>query len=113
MVIGRAITMPAETLDLVELSSKKLSFMTLDDPNLININSNGKLNRYASLKWGVFSHWISENFLKGFKIEKSGMKPFFTESHGCYRLQLFLFFDDPGLPVGGINIAEKMDVIAI
>jgi hypothetical protein len=71
------------------------------------------LNRYTSLKWGVFSHWMSENFTRGFKIENSGMKPLFTESHGYYRLQPFLFFDDSGLPVGGINIAGKMDVSAI
>ena len=60
--------------------------MTLDDPNLININSNGKLNGYASLQWGVFSHWKSENFPREFKIENFEMNPFFIESHGFYRL---------------------------
>lgn len=44
------------------------------------------LNRYTKLKWGVFSHWMSINFLKGFKIENSGINTLFTEAHAFYRL---------------------------
>jgi len=60
--------------------------MTLCDPNWVNINNNNIINGYTNLKWGVFSHWMSDNFPKGFKIENFGMNTLFTEAHAFYRL---------------------------
>ena len=68
--------------------------MALGDPNWVNIIKNEILHRCAYLKWGVFSHGMSENFHREFKIEYFGMNTLFTEPHAFYRHQTFLFFDD-------------------
>ncbi len=60
--------------------------MTLCDPNYVNVKNNNILNRFMNLKWGVFSHWMSENFPGGLKIENFGMNTLYTESHAFYRL---------------------------
>jgi len=60
--------------------------MAIVDPNLVNIINNETLHRYGHLQWGVFSHWMPENFkrikirwkksnaLMRFRVQRSRLK---------------------------------------